>query len=253
GPAAAMRAAQYPLAGQAGGEALTLLPAGQQTVIDPLAQDWPRVLMAVSEVPEDLRAPLLLTFVQEAPREPYRLWSWQRLFGGGQMPATMQPQIGSEVVPGDQAGTAALSAQDVMAQYLDLVTNADASAFSGTFTDDPVRTRIAQQRDAWTAAVGQGSVTETYTPVDGGPWAMAAADGGSVVTGAFQTVTTLTLVDSTLTVNDATSALLGTTTITQTLTMTWLCTIAFAVPPAGSAEPVTVLGAEYVLTAATGQ
>lgn len=251
GPAAQMRRAQYVLATQGGADAITAVPAGAQTVIDPATTAWPRVLMVVTDPPEDLQAPLLLTLVQESPRAQYRLWSWVRLYGGVKMPATMQPDHGSAPVPAD-GGPAALTPQDVIAHYVDVLTNGDGSQYASEFTQDPLRARIAEQRDAWKAAIGKGSVAETYTPGSSGPWALETADGGAIVVGSVETVTTLTLVDSTLTIADQTAALLGTNTVTKDLSIHWLSTVAFAVPPAGSSDPVTVLGAEHVPVEVTG-
>lgn len=251
GPAAQMRRAQYVLATQGGADAITTVPAGAQTVIDPATGGWPRVLMVVTDPPEDLRAPLLLTLVQEAPREQYRLWSWERLYGGVEMPATMQPEVGSAPVPAD-GGPALLTPQTVMDHYVDVLTKGDDSAYATEFTQDPLRARIAEQRDAWKAAIGKGTVTETYAPGPTGPWALETADGGAIVVGAIETVTTLTLVDSTLTLADQTAALLGTNTLKKDLAIHWLSTVAFAVPPAGSTDPVTVLGAEHVPVQVTG-
>ncbi len=251
GPAAQMRRAQYVLATQGGADAITTLPAGAQTVIDPATSTWPRVLMVVTDPPADLRAPLLLTLVQEAPREQYRLWSWVRLYGGVEMPATMQPDLGSAPVPVN-GGPAALTPQDVIAHYVDVLTNGDGSQYATEFTQDPLRVRIAEQRDAWKAAIGKGKVTETYAPGPTGPWALETADGGAIVVGSVETVTTLTLVDSTLTIADQTAALLGTNTVKKDLAIHWLSTVAFSVPPAGSTDPVTVLGAEHVPVQVTG-
>lgn len=252
GPAAQMRAAQYALATKAGAGALTPVPSGAQTVVDPATDTWPRVLMVVTKTPEDLRAPLLLTLVQASPRAQYQLWSWQRLFGGVTVPRTMQAAVGTAPLAPDDT-TAAVSPKDAMAHYLDVLTQGAASPFVASFTADPLRTRIAEQRAAWQAAVGAGTLAETYTPTGDGPWAMATADGGAIVVGAFQTTTTLTLANSTLTLSDATTALLGKDTITANLALTWTGTVAFAVPPAGSTDPITVLGAEYVLVQAAGQ
>ncbi|HQY33661.1 hypothetical protein [Actinotalea sp.] len=251
GPAATLRAAQYVRLAAGDTTALTLVPPSEQTLVVPTTDVWPRTVMVVTAAPEDLRAPLLLTLVQDGPREPYRLWSWVRLFPGVQMPATTQPGIGSAPVAPD-AGTLALAPADVMAQYVDLLTNGDASAYAPVFAADPLRAGIAAQRDGWVAAVAdKGSLTETYQALDA-PVSLATADGGAIVVGTVQTVTTITLTDSTLTIGDLTAALLGASTVASNLTLTWLSVVAFDVPPAGSAEPVAVLGAEHAPVQVTG-
>jgi hypothetical protein len=251
GPAAEMRRAEYVLATKGGADAITEVPTGAQTVIDPATDTWPRVLMVVTPAPEDLRAPLLLTLEQTSPRAPYRLMAWARLFGGVTMPATMQASVGSDPVPAD-GGSALLPPKQVVSRYVDLLTSGADSAFADEFTQDTLRVRIAEQLKAWKAAVGKGSVTETYAPVAEGPWALGTADGGAIVVGTIRTVTTLTLVDSTLTIGDETAALLGASTVKKSLAITWLSTVAFSVPPAGSSDPIAVLGAEHIPVEVTG-
>lgn len=250
-PAVQVRAAQYRMATVASETAITAIPAGAQTVVAPATDAWPRTVMVITEPPEDLRAPLLLTVVQAEPRAPYRLVSWSRLFGGVQAPATVQPSVGSAPVPAD-GGEAALTPNDVLAHYVDLLTAGTESAYAAEFAASPFADRIAQQRAAWVTAVGEGSVTETYAVAAGEPYALATADGGAIVVGALQTVTTLTLVDSTLTIGDETAALLGATTVSSSLEITWTSMLAFAVPPAGSTDPITLLGAEHVPVKVTG-
>lgn len=253
GPAATIRAAQYVLAAAGDPDALTVVPATAQTVVAPTTDTWPRATTVITTAPADLRAPLLLTLVQTAPREPYRLWSWVRLFPGVQMPATAQPTVGSAPLPVDTDALAVAPAE-VVARYVDVLTSGDASVHAAGFTADPLRAAIVAQRDGWAAAVtGNGTLTETYQALPDGPYAIATADGGAIVVGAIQTTTAITLVDSTITIGDQTSALLGgLTTVAGSLTLSWLSVVAFAVPPAGSTEPITVLGAEHAPVAASG-
>ena len=58
--------------------------------------------------------------------------------------------------------------------------------------------------------------------------------------------------DSTLKIADQTAVLLGSDTVRSTLEIQWLSVVAFAVPPAGSDEPITVLGAEHSRVQVTG-
>ncbi len=253
GPARAIREAEYVLRLAGDPDAITPIPQAAQTIIAPATQAWPRTVMVVTEPPEDLQAPLLLTLVQDSPRDQYRLWSWSRLFPGVEMPATAQPEIGSAPVEVD-ADTLAVPPDEVVARYVDVLTQGDASEFVGAFTEDPLRAGIVALRDALSAGVvDKGTLTETYQPYDTGPHAIATADGGAIVVGAVQTVTTITLVDSTLTIGDETASLLGRQTVASNLAITWLSVVVFAVPPAGSEEPVQVLGAEHSRTQVTGE
>ena len=258
GPAATVRGVEYALAAAAGGDAeaeaaaITAIPGVAQTLVLPTTERWPRTFMVVTEPPEDLQAPLLLTLVQEAPREQYRLWSWARLFPGVQMPATAEPGLGSAPV-GVNSQDLAVAPNEVVERYVDVLTNRDTSEFAESFTADPLRQGIAQTKDAFVGVVGRnGTLTETYQPDEAGAVAMATADGGAIVVGTIRTVTTITLADSTLKIADQTAVLLGTDTVRTSLEIQWLSVVAFAVPPAGSTDPVEVLGAEHSRVQVTG-
>lgn len=253
GPARDIRGVEYVLAGAGAAEAVTEIPAEAQTLILPTTDEWPRAFLAVTESPADLQAPLLLVLVQERPREQYHLWAWARLFPGITMPATTEPGIGSAPVPPD-SGDLAVAPSDVVAQYVDVLTNREQSQYAAAFTEDPMRTNIAQTRDAYVGVVGSnGSLTETYTAGEQGVVAMATADGGAIVVGTVQTVTTISLVDSTMKIGDQTAALLGKDTITSSIEITWLSVVAFRVPPAGAEDPIEVLGAEHSRLKAAGE
>ncbi|WP_024287757.1 hypothetical protein [Cellulomonas sp. KRMCY2] len=253
GPARAMRATEYALRLAGDTEAITAVPPVAQTIVAPTTDTWPRTVMVITEPPEDLQAPLLLTLVQEGPRDPYRLWSWARLFPGVAVPAIAQPEVGSLPVEPD-AESLAVSPKAVVEQYVDVLTSGAGSQYAASFSDDPLRAGIVATREAYAGlVVDKGSLTETYQPYESGPYSIATADGGAIVVGAVQTVTTITLDDSTLTIGDQTAALLGKQTVASNLAITWLSVVAFAVPPAGSTDPITVLGAEHSRMQVTGE
>lgn len=253
GPAATLRAAEYTLAAGGVDGAVTPLPEGTQTIVTTATDTWPRAILVVTEPPADLQAPLLLTLVQTAPREQYRLWSWVRLLPGTQMPPTAQPEVGNAWVAADSTEVLVPPAE-VLPRYVDVLANGDASAHAGTFGPDRLRENIAGLRQAYAqSAANGGSVTEQVVPLEEDPVAIGTADGGAIVTGGFQLTISITLEDSTLTVDPATAAFLGgATTLATSLELTFVGTVALDVPPAGSEEQVTLLGGEFSLTGATG-
>ena len=164
-----------------------------------------------------------------------------------------QPEVGSAPVDPDSAELVA-SPNQVVAEYLDVLTNRDKSPYLAAFTDDPLRQAIWQTRDAFVGVVGaNGTLAETYQPAQAGVRALATADGGALVVGTFKTTTTIALVDSTLKIGDQTAALLGTDTVASNLSIVWLSVVAFKVPPAGSDAQIQVLGAEHSRIEVTGQ
>ena len=255
GAANRIRTAEYILTAAGDTDALTPIPADAQTLIVPTTDTWPRTVMVFTEPPEDLQAPLLLVLVQSEPRAQYELQAWARLFPAVQTPPTTEPEIGSEPVAAtDEEGLSA-SPESVISQYLDVLANGAKSEYAEEFTEDPLRAGIAATRKAFTesASVNGGSLTETYQPAGFGPYAIATADGGAIVVGVIETLTTITLADSVLTLGDQTAALLGKKTVTSSVAFTWLSVVAFVVPPADSSEPIEVLGAEHSRVGVTGK
>lgn len=255
GPALAIRSAEYVRATATGGErAPVALPMTAQTTIIPDTDAWPRTQMVVTEQPDDLQAPLLLVLQQAGPREPYKLWSWARLGPSVQMPATATPEEGSEPVAPDD-DSLLLTPTEAMAQYADVLTNGDASAAAATFPADFFRTAITEARNQTVASLqAVASVTETVAPEEGAVTALRTADGGAVVVGQLTTVTTATLSQGSITLNDPfDAALSGKESVSSNLVRTWTDVVAMYVPPAGGAETVTVLAAEHARTAVSGE
>lgn len=251
GPALTVRQSEYTRAEATGGERTPVqVPTSAQVTITPDTTEWPRWQMVVTEQPADLQAPLLLVLVQESPREQYKLWSWSRLGQSVQMPATAEPDIGSEPVPAD-SDTLTVTPTDAIAQYADLLTNGSSSAHAGSFGEDFFSTAVWQSREQTIQSLqAVATVTETVTPADGQVMALRTTDGGAIVVGQMNTVTTATLSQGSITLNDPFDvALAGTDSVTGALVRTWTDVIALYVPPAGSQDQVQVLAAEHARTA----
>ena len=255
GPALAIRSAEYVRAVATNGERPPVtLPMTAQTTIVPDTDTWPRTQMVVTEQPADLQAPLLLVLQQDGPREPYRLWSWARLGPSVQMPATADPSVGSEPVAADD-DTLLLTPAEAIGQYADVLTNGDASAAAATFPPDFFRTALGEARNQTAASLqAVATVAETVAPVEGAVTALRTADGGAIVVGQLNTVTTVTLSQGSITLNDPfDAALAGKGSVTSNLVRTWTDVVALYVPPAGAATQVQVLAAEHARTAVSGE
>lgn len=255
GPALAIRTSEYTRAQVTGGQRPPVtLPMTAQTTIVPDTDTWPRTQMVVTEQPADLQAPLLLVLQQRAPREPYRLWSWARLGPSVQMPATADTSVGSEPVAADD-DSLLMTPTEALAQYADVLTNGDASAAAATFPADFFRTALTEARNQTVASLqAVATVAETVAPEEGAVTALRTVDGGAIVVGQLTTVTTVTLSQGSITLNDPfDAALAGKESVTQNLVRTWTDVVALYVPPAGGAEQVQVLAAEHARTAVTGQ
>jgi hypothetical protein len=255
GPALAIRTAEYIRAQATGGERTPVtIPTTAQTTIVPDTDTWPRTQMVVTEQPDDLQAPLLLVLVQDSAREPYRLWGWARLGQSVQMPATAEVTVGSAPVAADD-DSLLLSPTDAVAQYADVLTNGDGSAYAATFPADFYRTALTEARAQTISSLeAVASVSETVAPVADQVMALRTVDGGAIVVAQLSTVTTATLSQGSITLNDPfDAALAGKTSVTSNLVRTWTDVVAMYVPPAGGSEQVQVLAAEHARTSVTGE
>ncbi len=255
GPALAIRSAEYVRATATAGQRVpVVIPTTAQSTVVPDTDTWPRVQMVVTEQPADLQAPLLLVLQQTGPREPYRLWGWARLFQGVPTPEMAKPEVGSEPVAPDDASLL-LTPADAVAQYADVLTNGDASAFAPTFPADYFRSALTDARAQAVASLqAVATVAETVAPVPDQVMALRTADGGALVVGQLSTVTTVTLSQGSITLNDPfDAALAGKGSVTSHLVRTWTDVVALYVPPAGGAQQVQVLAAEHARTSVTGE
>lgn len=253
GAAERMRTAQYALTNAGVAGHLTTIPPGVQTLVVPSDSTWPRTIMAVSEPPADLRAPLLLAMSQGSARDPYRLASWVRLFPGASMPPTAQPEVGSPPTPAPEA--LLVPPAEAIARYVDVVVNGDASPHAALFPPDPVRAGLRDLRETFVqGSTAGGTFSEAHTPLEGTTHAVATADGGALVITAFESVVTLTLDEASTNVTDPRIAAFvgGTPTLSGSVQVTQVTTVAFHIPPAGSAEPLRAVGGDTVTVGAAG-
>ncbi|MGN8246698.1 hypothetical protein ACTHAM_000363 [Cellulomonas soli] len=254
GPALAIRTAEYVRSTATGGQkGPTALPTGEQALIVPQTDQWPRTQLVVTEQPDDLQAPRILVMRQESPRDQYHLWGWARLGQGVQMPMTADPGTGSPVLAADATGLL-LTPNDVLTQYADVLTSGDGSAAAPQFAPDFFRTGIETARQTYTAAVESvGTVAETYTPQLDSVVALSTVDGGAIVVGQLTTVTTLTVSQGSLTLDPTDAALSGKPSVTANLTYTWADVLVFYVPPAGAAAQVQLLAGEHARVSVSGE
>lgn len=256
GPALAIRSAEYRIAlGTAGGRLPTPLPMKAQTLITSQTDAWPRYELVVTEQPDDLQSPRLLVLRQADPRSAYTLWAWTRLLAGVEMPATADPAQGSALLAPD-AGGLLLTPSDTLAQYVDVLTNGDASAHASTFQADEYRAGLASSLGLLKQGLAQvGTAEDSYTAAPDQLVALRTADGGALVVGGITTVTTakVTVAGATFTLRPTEASLAGGSVVTQAETITWADLVAFYVPPAGAGTTVQVLAAEHQRIAVVAQ
>lgn len=247
GPALTMRGYEYSLAAVTEGAVpVTPLSTTSQTDIIPATTEWPRVVNVITTIPDGANLAQLMTLTQEDARSPYALWAWVRLFPNATLPET--DPAGVPVLAADD-DSLLMSPQDTIAAYSDLLNNGDGSAHAASFAPDPFRTGWGETVTELQTAVEAAGTSSQTTAVNGsGVRAVGTADGGAIVTAALDQhlAVTRTVAGSTLSVGP-TLAYGGDPNVVGGLLARYLTTVAFYVPPAGSEEPISVLGAEQVL------
>jgi hypothetical protein len=261
GPALAVRTSQLQVAKILGtNDLITELPTEYQQIILPTTQTWPRTSFAITEPTDQLQPQRLIALVQETPRSPYMLWGWVQLRPGLRMPAFADAKLGSEVLAPDDTSLL-ISPQDVVAQYADLLTTGDDSAFVGSFEpadQDPFRQLLKNVAETQAALLAGDRVNGTYrfsatprpnTPIkavrtaDGGAVVMAALDGTEVM----EAIAGAKIAPGTRTAQ----ALLQGQGESNKVTGGFSDMIALYVPPAGSEEKVILVGYSHVQTSAS--
>lgn len=248
GPALLMREAEYRLsAASEGARTPAPLTTSSQVEVVAATDDWPRSLYVVSQVPDEANLPLLLVLTQEDPRSQYKLFFWTSLLPGVQTPSTAHPDAGSAQLAPDAEGLVATPAEAVDG-YAALLAD---PASSTLFADDPFRTGYADMISALRATIEvAGEVEETYSAREGTVSAMQTADGGAVVVGVVDGRLNIrrTVEGSTLEAGGDVGLLMEQNSrIEGEARAHYLIPVAFAVPPEGSDEPISVIGASQVL------
>ncbi|GAB2472914.1 hypothetical protein [Xylanimonas ulmi] len=263
GPALALRTSQLQVAQiRQNSDLVTVLPTQYKQIILPLTDTWPRTTFAITEPTDELQPPRLIALTQDAPRAPFKLWGWVQLRPGVTMPAFADPKLGSELLAPDDASLA-VTPQDVVAQYADLLTTGDQSAFVDTFEpaeEDPFRVLLKSTAErqlqelepdndlvrgtyTFTSTPNPDAVIQTVRTADGGAMVLASLNGSEHM----EAVEGAVLAPSTKTAQ----ALLEGQELTNKLTAGFMDMVALFVPPAGSDQRVKLLGYSHVQTSAS--
>jgi hypothetical protein len=259
GPALEVRNSQLAVAKVRGNNDLvTQIPSTYLQLVAPTTTEWPRTAFAITEATENLETPRLVVLEQADARSPYRMWAWTQLVPGVTMPAFADPEIGSEVVPADDA-TLAATPTDALAQYADVVSKGVEGSEHGAkfdLLDGDLVNRVQsdasnlRNSESFKAAAGQYSIA--FSVREGDVRAVRTADGGALVVGVLlgkedvQAEPQAKIPPLTRTQE----ALLQGKEPTNILRTEYTDMVALYVPPAGSEEKIRPLGYSHVATKA---
>jgi hypothetical protein len=222
------------------------------TTVVTSGRDWPRSVMAVTQGEGNV-VPQLLTLVQPAPRENYKLVETTPL-----QPGTTFPSIargGTETLAaGDKAGLL-YSGEEALAGLADRLSTAD-SSFKDKLVEGESSPYIAdtlsyQAEVAESGANGIFSFTHKVVPES--TVVFRTADGGALVLGRldFGFDGTPKASGDKLTIGDDAAALAGGKETTTGMVLNFAESMAVYIPPAGSTDPMKLVAATRGLVGAS--
>lgn len=238
--------------------AATGIPDGDiQLLLPQQSEVWPRSVMAVVGWQDETQAQSALVFVQESPREDYRLAYQFRLESGNQLTGA-SADVGA---PGLPANTPLLelAPESIALAYGDVLINGSNSSWAGRFPadndslqeqvgyDDKQETLAAETSQ--TVDVSFADAEDEQAPVT----LVADADGGAYVATSFEESTTSIPREEGVTVRPgagAQAALSPVESSTTGLAASYQIQALFYVPPKsedGTEQPLVLLGYAYAL------
>ncbi len=242
GPALTLRESQYSLA-KASNATVPGLNLTPQLVTVTNSTEWPRVVLDVA-VPEEGSLPHAFFYVQENPRSGYRLENWMRLLGDTEFTA-YEAAVGSPYLPADSPGFI-VTPKEAVQQYVDML-NAG-TVGSDTFAIDEFTKTYYDDAELLNSSVeAAGTVTAQASTGDFPITSIATKQGTALVASAFTYSHTYdrTIARSTMKLGGSAALLAGeNTSVTGTVTATYIVTILIEIPPEGSSQKAHIVGAE---------
>lgn len=246
-PALEMRAAEYRLSQASDGERTpTPLTTDRQVEVVGATDQWPRDVLVVTHVPDGANLPLLLALRQEDPRSPYTMWAWTRLLPGSQTPRTAAALLGSQQLAADAEGLL-LSPADALAAYADVLGDPDGE-HAELFAQDVFAEEYRSALNAL-GVEGASEATRSDEPNLETLAALSTDDGGAIVVGVIESTLTIrkTAEGAWVEAGGAIADLMESPEIEGAAHVDYLVTLVLVVPPEGSEELITVIGAEEII------
>ncbi|MFY9263737.1 MAG: hypothetical protein GX483_07885 [Actinomycetaceae bacterium] len=216
---------------------------------------FPRTLATFDETVKSGMAGSISFWVQSSPRANYQLWGVVDMF---ENPPAVELAGALETkqdgFPQVEAADYVVDPTTVATAYADYVTNGEMGEV--TFNEnDPFKREVERQAQTLLDALeDKGTVESTLSIPDGELVGIATDTGGLVIATAVQLDTTVTKTDDDiiLRLGSLFGALYsgeadGVVEVDSSVYATYYSTIAFYIPPAGSDDPVHVLGASDMM------
>lgn len=212
-----------------------------------MANAWPRVLLVGGSASTDAPADVYL-FTQANAQSDYMLANWAPVLGGNSVRG-VAVEAGSEALSPAASGFLMEPAKvlETYVKFLNEPDNEEAEVF-----DD--KTFVAGYRkslsDLSASVQAAGNVSAKAQVGDFPVLAVTLTTGEALVAGTFTYTHTYTrtVAGSTMSVGGTVASYLDDPSVKGTVTATYVVNMFFTLPPAGSSDPVRVVGAERAIT-----
>lgn len=251
GPALALRTAQYRiLKKDRRGAKQQPIPhdgARFRLILPEATASWPRTLFVVAEDPDPKVAPVALTLVQDDPRSDYRAHYAMSLIGGLKLPVLPSATTGTNRLRPD-AAVLRVTPAELGSDYGEVLRNRDAEEASAfDLSDDQLERHVGEAAKRKAARQLGSTARITFHDLATDPSsivAMSTADAGALVSVQLAEQWKVQPKRSGVTVRPSggTRVLAKTTSTSKGITSVYGYQLLFAVPSAGSEEPVQLLG-----------
>jgi hypothetical protein len=215
-------------------------------------RSWPRSVLAVTQGDGNV-VPQLLTLVQPAPRENYKLTATTPLQPGTTFPAI--DRTGTDTLAASNKEGLLYSGEEALAGLADRLTNPD-SSFKDKIVEGESSPYIADTLSYQAEVVASGAngnFAFTHKVVPESTAVFRTADGGALVMGRinFGFDGTPKASGDKLTIGDDAAALAGGKETTTGMVLNFAESMAVYVPAAGSTDPIRLVAATRGLVGAS--
>jgi hypothetical protein len=221
----------------------SILPSQLRSVVVDNQVNWPRYFTVITEPTENLGSEKMLLFIQEKPTDSYKVWGITRLFSGVVLPSFDAETVGTKPID-NKTFDLRNKPIEVLAQYANVLEQADQSPYFDNFTEDMLQNQMREQFSK--DKQKETSQKQTFSIVGDSVYGFHSVDGGGLFFGRIDSKWTRDAGSGRLAVaaNDEEEAVMGKKTVKQKIEAIYEQIVAIYIPPSGSTNKFQVFAAE---------
>ncbi len=180
GDAVLVRSMEYAVAAVDGAGEPDVIPEDMQAVYVTDAEEWPRIMVGVTEPADESTTPVVAMWVQADVDSEYQMVGWAHMIPGATLPQMPGVGVGTPMVDLDDPD---LDPTEVLHGYLDYLRHGSNSEYADAFGEDSYRDQIfANRRELNTIAQqASGRYRETIESDLDRTFALRTSDGGALL------------------------------------------------------------------------